>query len=112
MICMADRDDSGFNLVELLVVVLILGILVVIAVASYTISIQNARTVSCLSNQRTLDDAAIVHLASNGARPVDIEDLRPYASTFDKIITCPADRDTKLTWNAATEEIECAIHPR
>lgn len=112
MICVADRDDNGFNLIELMVVVLILGILVVIAVASYTISIENARTVSCLSNQRTLDDAAIVYLARNGARPVDIEDLRPYASTFNKIVTCPADGDVKLTWNAATEEIECSIHPR
>ncbi len=112
MIRHMQREEAGFNLLELMIVVAIMSILVAIAMASYAVSVQNARTISCIANQRILDEAASVFRAESERNPTDIEDLRGYANTFDKITYCPSDRTVKLSWNTTTEEIECAIHPR
>ncbi len=103
--------DNGFNLVELMLVVAIMGIIVSIAIATYSFSISHARSIACHSNQRILTDAASVYLANEGHPPADIEDLRPYANTFDTVITCPSDHAVLLEWDADEEEVVCPLHP-
>ena len=49
--------DRGFTLVELMVVVLILGILVSIAVASYYVASGRSKAIACMQNQRVLQSA-------------------------------------------------------
>lgn len=105
-------DDEGFNILELVVVVAVLGIITAIAFATYSFSVQHVRSITCRANQRVLDDAARVYEADQGRFPDDIEGLRPYANTFDTVTHCPSDFNTLLTWNATTNEIECALHPR
>lgn len=49
--------DSGFTLVELMVVVLIIGVLLSIAVPLFQQSAADARAKSCQANQRTISGA-------------------------------------------------------
>jgi type II secretion system protein G len=66
---MMKRDNKGFTLVELMVVLLILGILVAIAIPIYNNAQANAQKKACQSNLRTLDGAAAQYHAATGAYP-------------------------------------------
>ncbi len=106
------RDDDGFTLVEILTVVLILAVLVAIAVLSYIVSTNNARSVTCRQNQRTLSDAVSVYEAEHDAKPTTIDDLEPYVHNFDDVVECPNHDGTRLEYDPATEQVTCDNHPR
>jgi len=60
------KDQSGFTLVELMVVVLIIGILVAIAIPVFANVKDKARLRTCQGNQRTIEGAAQQYYATNG----------------------------------------------
>ncbi len=57
------REQGGFTLVELMVVVLIIGILVAVAIPVFNGATDNARVKTCYSNQRTIEGAVQVYRA-------------------------------------------------
>lgn len=105
--------DRGFTLVELMVVVLIVGILATVAIASYRALTVRAAQAACLANQRTLYDAMNVYRARNGGSVPDttsIDFLDDYANTWEFISVCPLDK-TPLTFDPDTSSIVCPNHP-
>lgn len=67
------KDQSGFTLVELLVVVVIIGVLVGIAVPIYNNITDNARERVVQANQRVLNSAWLLYNsgAQTGTWPTD-----------------------------------------
>ncbi len=60
------RDNRGFTLVELMVVIAIAGILMAIAVPAYTKSHESAASRAHEANVRTLEGAALAAIATEG----------------------------------------------
>ncbi|HOK42318.1 MAG TPA: prepilin-type N-terminal cleavage/methylation domain-containing protein [Thermoclostridium caenicola] len=60
------KNNKGFTLVELMVVVVILGILVAIAVPIYNKTTENAERNACHANLRTIDGAKTQYAVSSG----------------------------------------------
>lgn len=106
-------SDRGFTLVELMVVVLIIGILAMVAIASYRDLTARAAQAACLSNQRTLNDAVSIYRADHdGDIPTTttLDFLRPYANTWQFISVCPLDK-SPLSFDASSSSVVCPNHP-
>jgi type IV pilus assembly protein PilA len=60
------RNEKGFTLIELMVVILIIGILVAIAVPVFNAARASAYESTCKANLRTIDGAVETYKASTG----------------------------------------------
>jgi len=69
------RNQKGFTLVELMVVVVIIGILAAIAVPVYNKVSGTAEKNACFANQRTIEGAIEAYRAGEGEAPNNISDL-------------------------------------
>jgi prepilin-type N-terminal cleavage/methylation domain-containing protein len=78
---MMKRNNKGFTLVELMVVLLIIGILVAIAIPIYNKTQENAQERACQANLRTIDGAVAQYCAATGTDPETIGD--PSSITID-----------------------------
>jgi prepilin-type N-terminal cleavage/methylation domain-containing protein len=109
----AESHDAGFTLLELMVVVLVIGVLVLVAVASYVPSTQRAAAVACEHNRAALERALDAHAAgAMGSLPATttLEVLQPYVKNFDGATTCPSD-GSPYALDLASRTISCPNHP-
>ena len=64
------KNNKGFTLVELVVVIAIIGILAGIAIPMYTDATATARGAKIIADMRTIESAQIMYLAKKGQMPV------------------------------------------
>jgi len=62
------KNDKGFTLVELMIVVVIIGILIAIAIPVYNNIQTNAQTRACEANQRTIMSMLQVYAADQAGQ--------------------------------------------
>lgn len=106
--------DEGFSLLELMTVVAIIGILVAVAVASFTISVERSRRIACLHNQRLMDSGIMQYqILHQGIWPPDVAAVEPYVRwSGPDYGTCAADESVAYTYDSSTGEVACPNHPR
>lgn len=110
------KNERGFTIMELLVVIVIIGVLAAIGVPAYNNLTERARTTACNANKRTLEAAAGMYYADTGNYPADKSapeswldpNSKPYidnAASFE----CPKDNG-KYSWDVSKKAVVCSVH--
>ena len=116
------KNEQGFTLLELMVVLSILGVLIMLAVPKFSSSVAVANTVRIQSDLQTINTAIAVYQSQNGVYPQNIiTDLSPYLSDAARVAPpqgeCFLRDGTKLTvtdkaytLNGTHEQALCQSH--
>jgi general secretion pathway protein G len=89
---MDNKQDKGFTLVELLIVIVILGILATVTVFAVRGITDQGEESACRADQKTLQVAIEAYLAQEGGTTVVEGDLTPdYMASESKNFTIDAD---------------------
>ena len=99
------KNEQGFTLIELMVVVIIIGILVAIAVPLYGGVQARARDNACMANVRTLNGAMAMYYAEHYEFPGDVGELES-AGFIQEIPECPNDPELDSEDDVAYEIVE------
>ena len=96
-------NNKGFSLVELIVVVALMGILLLIAIPSYTSYKKKTESDACNSNIEIIKLAIVDFYASEQTYPDSIDDLKPYLD--DGVIpVCPKSKDKVYNYGIAAKK--------
>ncbi len=103
-----DHDD-GFTLIEVMVVIVIIGVLVGIAIVSFTFSITASKKAACGANLKVIRDELVVYYTIHGDDPPNLNDLVPdYIGSEDKL-RCPESGEDYI-YDPVTGEVSCPFH--
>lgn len=101
------RPESGFTLVELMIVVSIVGILATLAVPSYRTSLIQARETVLRHDLFTLRDLLDQHRADKGKYPPSLEGL--VAAGYLRALPKDPFTNSATTWQEITEPTEGGV---
>lgn len=68
------KNQKGFTLMELMIVIVIIGVLAAIGVPAYRTFTDKARRTACQANQRTIATVVSLYRAEKGSDPADCAD--------------------------------------
>ena len=112
------RDERGFTLIELMIVVLIVGLLASIGMANFYSLQEKAKYADCVSNQRHIHEASFIYSADNnltGNQAINVSNLVASELINREVGECPSsgtvdfdDYDVNLV-NGDAIQITCSI---
>lgn len=101
------RNQKGFTLMELMIVIVIIGVLAAIGVPAYNSYVAKAKKTVCFTNLRVLNTAAQMYKMEEGAAPADIAALAAYMDVTDyDSLKCPTSGTYSITGGVPT----CSEH--
>ncbi|MEA4882891.1 MAG: prepilin-type N-terminal cleavage/methylation domain-containing protein [Clostridia bacterium] len=112
------KNEKGFTLMELMIVIVIIGVLAAVGVPAYKGMTDKAREAACDANLRTVQTAVSMYYAEYGEYPANLlpatladRDGNPYIENIDSLTTCPADKTTVYTLAGGVVSCASAKHP-
>ena len=84
------RDQRGFTLMELMIVIVIIGVLAAIGVPAYKNYVTEAKKSACNANRNTIATALGMYYAEHGEYTDKFDDLAEYVTNIASINKCPA----------------------
>ncbi len=99
------KEDSGFTLMELMIVIFILAILVSIAIPVMFRLIANAKRRTCQANLRIIDGQANAFYIENGIYPSSVMSLVP--SFIRDEPRCPVVPNSAYIWDSLEAKVIC-----
>lgn len=87
------KKQSGFTLIEVMLVVILISILAAIVIPRFSVSSKRAKVQSCEMNRAILNKSVEMYFFVEGTWPTDdLEDIKSNVNYFpDGIPTCPVD---------------------
>ena len=99
------KDESGFTLIEMMIVVAIIAVLTAVAIPKFNDSLALTNTTRVQADLQSLDTAIAMYRLQNGKLPNDLSDLDEYIDV-DNVEAPSGDIyiDGVLTSNSGDEE--------
>lgn len=101
--------EDGFTLVEMMVVLLVLGILVSIALASFVFSVSASKESVCKANLRIVRESIEMYRSVQEDYPPDLDALVPEYLKSGDCLYCPISGD-RYEYDPSTGEVNCPYH--
>ena len=94
------RQEEGFTLIEMLIVVIILGILAAVVVFGVSTFRDDSLKEACRTDKKQAETAVSAYIAKNGARPANAEPgVAPSGVTPDYVRTWPSNTNYKMDYD-------------
>jgi len=103
------RNQKGFTLMELMIVIVIIGVLAAIAVPAYKGYVERAQKTACEANRRILSTAAgMYYIDNNQAYATSVAELVDFVDNAASL-KCPGGGTYSLASDGI--EVHCTNHP-